>query len=73
MLEAWLALTNVDYHRNLQVLIPLNQWLALTILRATGPSLLAMKIWYIKFASRSDNGPTLEKSASLSFYGVKLT
>ena len=37
MLEAWLALTRVKYHDNLEVLIPLNQWLALTMLRATQP------------------------------------
>ena len=33
MLEAWLGLSNVNYHRNLWVSIPLDQWLALTILR----------------------------------------
>ena len=32
LLEAWLALTRVKYHNNLQVLIPLNQWLVLTML-----------------------------------------
>ena len=37
LLEAWLALTSVKYHGNLSVLIPLNQRLALTGLRATGP------------------------------------
>ena len=37
LLEAWLVLTSVSYHRNVLVSIPLNQWLALTILRATGP------------------------------------
>ena len=37
MLEAWLVLTSVKYHGNLYILIPLNQWLALTRLRATGP------------------------------------
>ena len=30
-------LTSVKYHGNLYILIPLNQWLALTRLRATGP------------------------------------
>ena len=39
LLEAWLALTSVKYHGNLLVLIPLNQRLALTELRATGPRL----------------------------------
>ena len=37
LLEAWLVLTSVKYHGNLYNLIPLNQWLALTRLRATGP------------------------------------
>ena len=36
-LEAWLVLTSVKYHGNLYILIPLNQRLALTRLRATGP------------------------------------
>ena len=35
LLEAWSALTNVNYHRKVSIL--LNQWLALTMLRATGP------------------------------------
>ena len=37
LLEAWLVLTSVKYHGNLYILIPLNQRLALTRLRATGP------------------------------------
>ena len=37
MLEAWLVLTSVKYHRNLYILTPLNQRLAPTRLRATGP------------------------------------
>ena len=37
LLEAWLALTSVKYHGNLLALMPLNQWLALTGLRATSP------------------------------------
>ena len=37
LLEAWLVLTSVKYHGNLYNLIPLNQRLALTRLRATGP------------------------------------
>ena len=37
LLEAWLVLTSVKYHENLYILIPLNQRLALTRLRATGP------------------------------------
>ena len=37
LLEAWLVLTSVKYHGNLYILIPPNQRLALTRLRATGP------------------------------------
>ena len=37
LLEAWLVLTSVKYHGNLYILIPLNQRLVLTRLRATGP------------------------------------
>ena len=37
LFEAWLALTSVKYHDNLLILMLLNQWLALTILRTTGP------------------------------------
>ena len=37
LLEAWLVLTSVKYHGNLYILKPLNQRLALTRLRATGP------------------------------------
>ena len=37
LLEAWLALTGVKYHDNLFILRLLNQWLALTMLRTTGP------------------------------------
>ena len=40
LLEAWLVLTSVKYHGNLYILIPLNQRLALTRLRATGPCTL---------------------------------
>ena len=36
LLEAWLALTSVKYHDNLLTLMPLNHWLALTMLRTTG-------------------------------------
>ena len=39
-LEAWLVLTSVKYQRNLYILIPLNQRLALTRLRATGPRMI---------------------------------
>ena len=37
LFEAWLALTSVKYHDNLLILILINQWLALTMLRTTGP------------------------------------
>ena len=37
LLEAWLALTSVKYHDNLLILMLLNQWLVLTMLRTTGP------------------------------------
>ena len=37
LFDAWLVLTSVKYHGNLYILIPLNQRLALTKLRATGP------------------------------------
>ena len=37
LLEAWLVLTSVKYHGNLYILVPLNQRLAPTRLRATGP------------------------------------
>ena len=42
LLEAWLVLTGVKYHGNLYILIPLNQRLALTRLRATGPCSLSI-------------------------------
>ena len=41
LLEAWLVLTSVKYHGNLYILIPPNQRLALSRLRATGPSTLS--------------------------------
>ena len=44
LLEAWLALTSIKYHGNLLVLIPLNQRLALTRLRTTGPWLWTL-VW----------------------------
>ena len=43
LLEAWLLLTSVKYHGNLYILIPLNQRLALTRLRATGPWRLGLR------------------------------
>ena len=47
LLEAWLVLTSVKYHGNLYILIPLNQRLALTRLRAIGPSILSLFRRYI--------------------------
>ena len=44
LLEAWLVLTSVKYHGNLYILIPLNQRLALTRLRETGPRAIASKL-----------------------------
>ena len=44
LLEAWLVLTSVKYHGNLYILIPLNQQLALTRLRATGPRTIFCKM-----------------------------
>ena len=51
LLEAWLVLTSFKYHGNLYILIPLNQRLALTRLRATGPwKRLQRKCeWRLKF------------------------
>ena len=43
LLKAWLVLTSVKYHGNLHILIPLNQRLALTRLRATGPWRLGLR------------------------------
>ena len=37
LLEGWLAPTSVKYHDNLLILMLLNQWLALTMFRTTGP------------------------------------
>ena len=45
LLEAWLVLTSVKYHGNLYILIPLNQRLALTRLRTTGPWPLSSDKW----------------------------
>ena len=44
LLEAWLVLTSVKYYGNLYILIPLNQPLALTRLRATGPWRLGLQV-----------------------------
>ena len=60
LLEAWLALTSVKYHGNLYILIPLNQRLALTRLRATGPrrwshliTTLRSPVWKRPFVTNS--------------------
>ena len=44
LLEAWLGPTIVSYHRNVSVSILLNQWLPLTMLRATDPWTTCMPI-----------------------------
>ena len=55
LLEACLALTSVKYHDNLLILMLLNQWLALTMLRATGHrmSLTRSLTYYCKLCSQS--------------------
>ena len=57
LLEAWLVLTSFKYHGNLYILIPLNQRLALTRLRATGPwKRLQRKCeWRLKFDLEPDD------------------
>ena len=52
LLKAWLVLTSVKYHGNLYILIPLNQRLALTRLRATGPWLLSASLSASGFYTR---------------------
>ena len=49
LLEAWLVLTSIKYHGNLYILIPLNQRLALTRLRATGPGLRQMQFMLLTY------------------------
>ena len=44
LLEGWLALTSVNYHRNVRVSILLNRWLALTMPPATSP--FASFFWF---------------------------
>ena len=46
--ESLLALTSVNYHRNVLVSILLNQWLALAMLRATGPWTLAKRPTFVR-------------------------
>ena len=54
LLEAWFELTSVKYYGNLYNLIPLNQRLALTRLRATGPwSLTEFSLLFPLFRIRS--------------------
>ena len=48
LLEAWSVLTSVKYHGTLYILIPLNQRLALTRLRATGPRVKRGKLSWIR-------------------------
>ena len=48
-------LTSVKDHGNLYILIPLNQRLALTRLRATGPSMVAITPLKVKGAASVDS------------------
>ena len=73
-LEDWLALTSVNYHRNVWVSILLNKCLALTMLRATGPwllnwvlsqSLVSNELTRVKFRALG-----LRQSSSLSICRV---
>ena len=53
LLKPWLALTSIKYHDNLLILMLLNQWLALIMLRTTGPWLLLIGFGitdFIRFA-----------------------
>ena len=59
LLEAWLALTSVKYHDNLLILMLINQWLALAMLRTTGPRLLFIN-WsdvVLRYCKSSNSGP----------------
>ena len=59
LLEAWLALASVNYHRKLlELWIPLNQWSALTMPRATGPEAcaLVMEIAHTTVEKNTDQG-----------------
>ena len=62
LLKAWLALTRVKYLDNLLVLIPLYQWLALTMPRATQPRSLQLSS-----ASNEDSG-FLHRLSKLRYY-----
>ena len=64
LLEAWLVLTSVKYHGNLYILIPLNQRLALTRLRATGP-------WLVKFRMPKTSFKILNEFKNLAEWFVK--
>ena len=62
LLKAWLVLTSVKYHGNLYILIPLNQQLALTRLRATSTSyeiLVARTKFSVALATRKAQFRTL--------------
>ena len=61
LLEAWLALTSVKHHGNPKVLIPLNQRLALTRLRTTGPWAFAFIVMGFRRLQKSSSLPSLIK------------
>ena len=63
LLEAWSVLTSVKYHGTLYILIPLNQRLVLTRLRATGPRVKRGKLSWI----RSVNNTSCQCVSQFSF------
>ena len=46
LLEPWLVQAGVKYHGNILILMLLNQWLALTMLRTTGPRTRVIKAFF---------------------------
>ena len=50
MVKTWLALTSVNYHRDVRVSILFNQWLAPTVLWATGQSSLISVSLHVYFS-----------------------
>ena len=65
LLEAWLVLFSVKYHGNLYILIPLNQRLALTRLRATGP-------WVVRDDQEKHSFETLWNVFQVHYFVKKL-
>ena len=63
LLEAWSVLTSVKNHGTLYILIPLNQRLVLTKLRATGPRVKRGKLSWI----RSVNNTSCQCVSQFSF------